>query len=138
MNKVILIGNLGTDVELRHTQEGTPVANFRMATGKYFKDADGNRKELTEWHRIVVWGKTAETHAEHLKKGSKIGLEGELRTRKWDDKDGVTHYTTEIVATAIEYLTNGKGKSVDAQAASDTPVDGSPEPPVPGDDQIPF
>jgi len=135
MNKVILIGNLGSDVELRFTKGGTPVVNFRLATNKYFKDSEGNKKDLTEWHRVVAW-KGAETHAEHLKKGSKVGLEGELRTRSWEDKDGVTHYTTEIVATSIEYLTNTKGKVADG--ASDAPPDDSPEPPLPGDDQVPF
>lgn len=137
MNKVILIGNLGSDVELRHTKGGTPVVNFRLATNTVIKDGEGNRKEYTEWHRIVAF-KGAETHAEHLKKGSKIGLVGELRTRKWEDKEGVTHYTTEIHATSIEYLANSKGKPVDASAASNTPADGSPEPPVPGDDDVPF
>jgi single-strand DNA-binding protein len=136
MNKVILIGNLGSDVDLRYTQSGTPVANFRMATNKYFKDSEGNKKDLTEWHRIVVW-KGAETHAEHLKKGSKIGLEGELRTRTWEDGDGNTHYVTEIVATSVEYLTNTKGKS-NPDGASDTPPDGLPEPPLPGDGDVPF
>lgn len=136
MNKVILIGNLGSDVELRYTQSGTPVVNFRMATNKYFKDGEGNKKDLTEWHRIVAW-KGAETHAEHLKKGSKIGLEGELRTRKWEDAEGCTHYVTEIVATSIEYLTNTKGKS-NPDGASDTPPDDSPEPPLPGDEEVPF
>lgn len=136
MNKVILIGNLGSDVELRYTQSGTPVVNFRMATNKYFKDSEGNKKDLTEWHRIVAW-KGAETHAEHLKKGSKIGLEGELRTRTWEDAEGCIHYVTEIVASSIEYLTNTKGKS-NPDGASDTPPDGSPEPPLPGDGDVPF
>lgn len=137
MNKVILIGNLGSDPELRHTASGTAVVNFRLATNTVIKDSEGNRKEYTEWHRIVAF-KGAESHAEHLKKGSKIGLMGELRTRKWEDKEGAPHYTTEVVATSIEYLANSKGKSVDAPAASNAPVDGSPEPPVPGDDQVPF
>lgn len=136
MNKVILIGNLGSDVELRYTQSGKPVVNFRMATNKYFKDSEGNKKDLTEWHRVVAW-KGAETHAEHLKKGSKIGLEGELRTRTWEDENGNAHYVTEIVATSIEYLTNTKGKS-NPDGASDTPPDGLPEPPLPGDGDVPF
>jgi len=97
LNKVQLIGHLGKDVELRYTQSGTAVANFSLATNEKYKDGE-EWKEKTEWHNIVVWGKLAEITGEYLKKGSKAYFEGRLQTRKWEDKDGNTRYSTEVVA----------------------------------------
>ncbi len=109
VNKVILLGNLGRDPEVRFTQGGTPVANFTMATTERWNDPNGEKKEKTEWHRIVVWGKQAEIAGEYLKKGSQVYVEGRLQTRKWQDKDGADKYTTEIVANQMQMLGSRQG-----------------------------
>jgi len=104
VNKVILIGNLGADPEIRHLQDGVSVANFNLATSEYFKDKNtGERREQTEWHRVVAWRRLAELTEKYLKKGSKVYIEGKLRTRKWE-KDGVDRYTTEIMADEMTLL----------------------------------
>jgi len=103
VNKVILLGNLGSDPELRYTQSGTAVANFSLATNDSEKDGDG-WKDRVEWHRITVWTKLAERCSEYLRKGSSVYLEGRLQTRKWQDKDGMDRYTTEIVAFTVQFL----------------------------------
>lgn len=104
INKAILIGNLGNDPEIRYTQAGTAVASFTMATAEKWKDQNGEWQERTEWHRIVCWGKLADTCGEHLQKGSKIYLEGKIQTRKWQDQNGNDRYTTEIVGREIKFL----------------------------------
>jgi single-strand DNA-binding protein len=109
LNKVFLIGNLGADPEVRYTQSGQAVANFRIATTDVWNDKSGERQERTEWHRIVVWGKQAENCAEYLKKGRPVHVEGRLQTRQWDDKDGKKQYTTEIVADRVTFLGSGGG-----------------------------
>lgn len=96
VNKAILIGNLGSDPEVKYTGTGTAVCNFNIATNESYKDSDGNFVEKTEWHRVVAWARLAEICGEYLKKGSKIYCEGSIQTRSWDDKDGNTKYTTEI------------------------------------------
>ena len=96
VNKVILVGNLGRDAELRYTPGGAAVATLNMATTEIWNDKAGQRQEKTEWHRVVLWGKTAESLAEYLTKGKQIYVEGRLQTRQWDDKDGNKRYTTEI------------------------------------------
>ena len=96
VNKVILVGNLGRDAELRYTPGGSPVATLNLATTEIWNDKAGQRQEKTEWHRIVLWGKTAESLNEYLTKGKQIYVEGRLQTRQWDDKDGNKRYTTEI------------------------------------------
>ncbi len=101
INLVLLAGNLGKDPDLRFTQSGTAVANFSLATSERFKDQSGEWKDKTEWHKIVVWGKTAENCGEYLRKGSKILLRGKLQTRKWQDKNGNDQYTTEVVAHEV-------------------------------------
>ena len=108
VNRVILIGRLGRDPELRYTPAGKAVANFTMATSENWKDDSGERQERTEWHRIVIWGKLAETAAKYLSKGSQVYIEGRLQTREWTDKDGQKRYTTEIVASSLVML-SGKG-----------------------------
>jgi len=105
VNKVILIGNLGRDPELRYTQGGVSVCNFTVATSERFTDKQGEKVEKTEWHRIVAWAKTAELAAQYLSKGSKVYLEGSLQTRDWEDKDGHKRQTTEINARSIQFLT---------------------------------
>ncbi len=105
VNKVILIGNLGSDPELRYTQSGTAVATLRIATNRKVKDRDGNLQDETEWHRVIVWDKSAEYCNSYLSKGSKVYLEGRLHTNKWKDQAGVDRYTTEIVASTVQNLT---------------------------------
>lgn len=104
LNKVMLIGRLGVDPELRYTQSGQPVANFRMATDESYRGQDGNMVERTEWHRIVVWGRQAEPVANYLHKGSLCYVEGTLQTQKWQAQDGTDRYTTEIKAMRVQFL----------------------------------
>lgn len=109
VNKVILIGNLGADPEVRYTQGGTAVANLRIATNEVWNDKQGNRQERTEWHRVVVWGKQGEQCAEYLSKGRTVYLEGKLQTREWNDKEGRKNYSTEVVADRVVFLGSGQG-----------------------------
>lgn len=105
VNKVILIGNLGADPEVRHLQNGAAVANFRIATSETYKDRQtGEKREQTEWHSIVAWRGLAEITERYLRKGSKVYVEGKLRTRQWQDKDGNTRYTTEVHADEMTML----------------------------------
>jgi single-strand DNA-binding protein len=108
VNKVILVGNLGRDPELRYTQSGQAVANFTLATTERFSNRDGDRQERTEWHRIVTWGKTAELCAQYLSKGRSVYIEGRLQTREWEDKEGQKRRTTEITAQTVQFL-GGRG-----------------------------
>jgi len=104
VNKVILIGNLGADPEVRFTPGGQAVANFRIATSDNWTDKNGQKQERTEWHRIVVWGKLAELCGEYLKKGRQCYIEGRLQTREWTDKENRKNYTTEVVANGVTFL----------------------------------
>jgi len=108
VNRAFLIGNLGADPEVRYTNSGSPVANFRIATSEQWTDRDGQRQERTEWHRIVVWGKQAELCGEYLSKGRSVCIEGRIETREWDDRDGNKRYTTEIKADRVTFL-GGRG-----------------------------
>ncbi len=110
VNKVILIGNLGADPELRYTPSGQPVANFRIATSESWVDKQGQKQERTEWHRIVAWGKLAELCGEYLAKGRQVFIEGKLQTRQWEDRDGQKRFTTEIQAREITFL-GGRGEA---------------------------
>lgn len=121
INKVILIGNLGADPELRHIQSGTPVATFNMATSERWKGKDGQMQEQTEWHRIVAWDKLAEICGEYLHKGMRVYIEGKLQTRKWQDKDGHDRWTTEIVAREMRMLTPKGGDGSSGGYYSDDP-----------------
>ena len=103
VNKVILIGNLGKDPELKYTPSGQAVVNFSLATTEVGTSKDGNKQEYTEWHRIVAWGKLAETCGEYLSKGKSVYIEGSLRTRSWE-KDGSTRWTTEVIARTVQFL----------------------------------
>lgn len=109
INKVILIGNLGQDPELRYTGGGTAVCNMRLATNESYKDADGQLVEKTEWHSVVAWARLAEICGEYLKKGSQVYFEGSLQTRQWDDKEGQTRYTTEVKAREMMMLDSRGG-----------------------------
>jgi len=109
VNKAILIGNLGKDAELRYTSGGTPVASCRIATTERYNDREGNKKEDTQWHDIVIWGKTAEAIHTYLVKGKQIFVEGRLQTRKWTDKEGKDRYNTEVRADRVVLLGGGGG-----------------------------
>lgn len=132
VNKVILIGNLGRDPELRYTQQGTAVANFSLATTESIGKKDGTREERTEWHRIVVWGRTAENCSQYLAKGRTVYIEGRLQTREWENKEGQKQRTTEIVAQTVQFLGGPRGEGGGRSSG------GSGEPPPPADDDIPF
>lgn len=116
VNKVILIGNLGKDPEVRYTPSGQAVANFSLATTEVGSSKDGGKQEYTEWHRIVAWGRLAEICGEYLSKGKSVYIEGTLRTRSWQDKEGNNRYTTEIVARTMQILS----PSGEKQAPSST------------------
>lgn len=104
VNKVILLGRLGQDPELKYTPGGAAVCNFSMATTESWTDKSGQKQEKTEWHRIVVWGKLAELCNQYLAKGRQAFVEGRLQTRSWDDKDGSKRYTTEIMANTVQFI----------------------------------
>ena len=110
LNKVMLIGNLGKDPEVRYTTSGQAVASFNLATSEKFKNKSGEWEERTEWHRVTLWGKLAEIAGEYLAKGRTVYIEGRLQTRKWTDRDGNDKYTTEIVGDKMQML-GGKGES---------------------------
>ena len=109
VNKVILVGNLGRDPEVRHTQDGKPIVNLSLATSETWRDRNtGERKEKTEWHRVIVWSKQAENCAKYLSKGRTVFIEGRLQTRSWDDQQsGQKRYATEIVAQTVQFLGGG-------------------------------
>ncbi len=114
INKVILIGNLGKDPEVRFTPGGQAVANFNIATSESWNDkTTGQKVEKTEWHRIVVWGKLAELCGEYLKKGRQCYVEGRLQTREWTDKENVKKYTTEVVANTVQFLGGAPGRAAE-------------------------
>jgi single-strand DNA-binding protein len=144
VNKVILVGNLGADPELRYTPGGAPVAQLRLATTENWTNKNGEREEKTEWHRIVVWGKLAEICNQHLAKGRQVYVEGKLQTRDWQDKDGNKRYSTEIVANQVVFLGGGgaggqgggRGRSSAAPPPGD--ADFAPSAPAGGEDDIPF
>jgi single-strand DNA-binding protein len=117
VNKVILVGRLGQNPEVRYTPSGAAVANFSVATNESWMDKSGQKQEKTEWHRIVVWGKLAELCSKYLTKGRQAYIEGRLQTRQWQDKDGQTKYTTEVQATTIQFL--GGNASTGADAGQD-------------------
>ncbi len=104
LNKVMIIGHLGQDPDIRHAPSGDEVANMTVATSESWKDKNGERQEKTEWHRVVAFGKLAEICGQYLQKGSEVYFEGRLQTRKWTDKEGQDRYTTEIVATQLQML----------------------------------
>lgn len=115
VNKVILIGNLGQEPELRYTGSGTAVCNMRLATNESYTDRDGNEVQKTEWHRIVAWGRLGEVCNEYLEKGSQVYFEGSLQTNSWEDNDGNTRYTTEIKAREMMFLDSNRRGGPDAE-----------------------
>lgn len=125
-----MVGNLGADPELRYTPSGRPVATFRIATTDVWTDANGERQERTEWHRIVAWDRLAEICGEYLRKGSKVYIEGRIQTRVWEDQNGVQRYTTEIVARDMRMLDTKP--SVPEEPAVEEP------PPIEEEEDLPF
>lgn len=109
VNKVILVGHLGADPDMRYTPSGQGVAELRLATSESWNDKNGQRQERTEWHRIVVWGKRAEVVSKYLSKGRQVYVEGRIQTRSYDDKEGNKRYITEIIASDVQFLGGGKG-----------------------------
>jgi len=118
VNKVILIGNLGRDPELRYTQSGQAVGNFTLATTENWTDKGGEKVERTEWHRIVTWGKLAEMCAQYLTKGRTVYIEGRLQTREWEDRDGHKRQTTEINAATVQFLGSPRGEGSGPRSAA--------------------
>ena len=142
VNKIILIGNLGADPEVRSTSGGTPVANFRLATSETYKNREGQRETRTEWHRVVTFGRLAEICGQYLKKGKQIYIEGRIQTREWEDQTGNKRWTTEIVANQMQMLgragDGGGGSPDDSQETQY--ADGGSQAPAGGDDDddLPF
>ncbi len=128
VNKAILVGNLGRDPELRHTPNGQAVVNFTLATSESWTDKSGERQERTEWHRIVVWGKTAEMCNQYLSKGRTVYIEGRIQTREWEDKDGNKRYTTEINASTVNFIGPRTGGGGQGGGGYDSGSDGSGAP----------
>jgi len=153
VNKVIIVGRLGADPEVRYTATQQAVAKFNVATSEKWTDKQGQKQERTEWHRIIVWGKLAEICGQHLAKGRQVYIEGRLQTRQWEDKQGQKRYTTEINATTVQFLgspgaersSSGAATSAGATQShtgdedySQAPADFTPEPAFDSEEEIPF
>jgi len=140
INKVIIVGNLGADPETRYMPSGSAVTNLSVATSEQWKDKQtGEQKERTEWHKVAMFNRLAEIAAEYLRKGSQVYIEGKLRTRKWQDRDGNDRWTTEVIADEMQML-GGRGGGGSAPMASDSGPSGGPpqSPPDDFEDDIPF
>ena len=142
INKVILVGNLGADPETRYMPSGSAVTNLSVATSESWKDKQtGEQKDRTEWHKVAMFNRLAEIAAEYLRKGSQVYIEGKIRTRKWQDRDGNDRWTTEIIADEMQML-GGRGGGGGSAPMSSGPGPSSSAPPQPGpddfDDDIPF
>ena len=150
VNKVILVGNLGGNPEVRYTAGGQPVANFRLATTERWVNRNGEKSEMTEWHRVVAWGKLAEICGQYLQKGKQVYIEGKIRTRQWQDQQGQKRYTTEIVVNNMVMLgragermeSTEEPATVPPDATATVPPDdtagGGPDLETPTDDDLPF
>jgi single-strand DNA-binding protein len=140
VNKVILVGNLGADPEVRYSSTGTAVANFRIATSENWTNKEGGKETRTDWHRVVAFGKLGEICAEYLRKGKQVYVEGKLRTRSWDDKEGNKRWITEVVASNMVMLGQSaaaEGGPLARDESKAMPGEGPPEP-THQDDDIPF
>ena len=127
LNKVMAIGNLGADPEMRYLESGAAVTEFRIASNRQWKDKDGNKQEEVEWFRVVTWNKLAEVCSQYLSKGRQVYVEGRLRTRSWEGQDGVTRYTTEVIAHEVKFL----GGRTDQQGEGAAPTSSGAEPTPP-------
>jgi len=142
VNKVILLGNLGADPEMRSTQNGTSVTNFRIATSEKWMDKSGVPQEKTEWHRIVAFGKLAEICNQYLSKGRQAYIEGSISTNEWEDKDGNKRFTTEIKAQVVQFIGGAGGGGQEQEQKQEKPAGSgaggwNPPPPI-ADDDVPF
>ena len=133
VNKVILVGNLGADPDMRYTPSGQGVCELRVATSESWNDKNGQRQERTEWHRIVVWGKRAEVCSKYLSKGRQVYVEGRIQTRTYDDKDGNKKYITEVIAADVQFLGGGGREGAGAGGGRPNSRDDGPPPPTEGD-----
>jgi len=144
VNKVIILGRLGADPEMKNISSGSTVTSFSLATSESWKDKEGQKQERTEWHRVVVWGKLAEICGKYLAKGRQAFVEGRLQTRSWEDQQGNKKYTTEIVANNVQFV--GGSANVSDNTGFDKPSSGggspfsdfAPEPDFGGNEEIPF
>ena len=146
-NKIIIVGNLGRDPELRYTPQGTAVCNFSVATNEKKKDKGGEMLDVTTWFRVTLWNKQAETASKYLTKGSPIYVEGRLRVEEWNDRDGKTRYTLEVHATDMQFISTGRGEEYSGDNSSDNDFEAAPQrsssvsnfnQTAPSDDDIPF
>jgi single-strand DNA-binding protein len=138
LNKVMLIGNLGKDPELRFTPSGRAVARFSVATSDAWTDQQGQKQERTEWHNIVVWGKQAETCGQYLSKGRQVFIEGSIRSRQYDDKEGQKRWITEVNAQRVQFLGGGRGEGQGRGMPAGGGGEEAPPAPMPEDDDVPF
>jgi single-strand DNA-binding protein len=142
LNKVMLIGNLGKDPELRFTPSGRAVARFSLATSESWTDQQGQKQDRTEWHNVVVWGKQAESCGQYLSKGRQVFIEGSIRSRQYDDKEGQKRYITEVIAQRVQFLGGGRGEGGGRGTGTSGGGGGGGEEmapaPLPEDDDIPF
>jgi len=142
VNKAIIVGNLGRDPEVRYTQSGQAVASFTVATTETWTGRESDRQERTDWHNIVVWGKQAETCGQYLSKGRQVYIEGSIRPRSYEDRDGNKRYITEIVAQRVQFLGGGGGSARSGQSFEDEQGGGGMDDfgagSVPPDDDVPF
>ncbi len=142
-NKIILVGNLGRDPELRYTTQGTPVCSFSLATNEKRKDKTGEAQDITTWFRVTLWGRQAETASQYLTKGRPVYIEGRLRVEEWTDRDGKQRHTLEVNATDMQFIGGGRGEEAVAAAAAGPARGQSPGEPATSDveitdDDIPF
>ncbi|HEX8286842.1 MAG TPA: single-stranded DNA-binding protein [Pyrinomonadaceae bacterium] len=144
-NKIIIIGNLGRDPELRYTPQGTAVCNFSVATNEKKRDKSGDLQDVTTWFRVTLWNKQAENASKYLTKGSPVYVEGRLRVEEWNDRDGKSRYTLEVHATDMQFISAGRGDEYGSESPMENGYDeprnssvGSMNQTVPSDDDIPF
>lgn len=140
INKVIIIGRMGADPEVKTVTGGNTVARLSVATSEQWKDREGQKQERTEWHRVVVWGKLAELCGKYLAKGRQVYVEGRLQTRSWEDQQGQKKYATEVVANTVQFLGSGGASQGAGNSQSNDfgPQDFGPEPSFDTSDEIPF
>jgi single-strand DNA-binding protein len=137
-NKVILVGNLGRDPELRYTPQGTPVCSFSMATNERRKDKSGEMQDHTTWFRVTLWGRQAETASQYLTKGRPVYIEGRLRVEEWTDRDGKARHTLEVHGTDMQFIGGGRGEEPPMERAAAAGSATTTEQPEMADDDIPF
>lgn len=137
-NKVIVVGNLGRDPELRYTPQGTPVCSFTVATNEKRKDKAGEMQDVTTWFRVTLWGRQAETASQYLTKGRPVYIEGRLRLEEWTDRDGKTRSTLEVHATDMQFIGGTRGDESNVSFSKASPADRAPSEPELSDDDIPF